>query len=83
MARNRIGAINQALQTLAVAATFRSGLSVAAVVLCDTEPADEADPSRRSNGSELARRVSVPAFTQLGFHATRFQPAVDWLSLCQ
>ncbi len=83
VAGNRIGAINQVLQTLAVAATFRSGLPVAAVVLSDTEPAGEADPSRQSNGGELARRVSVPAFTQLGFHATRFQPAVDWLGLCQ
>jgi dethiobiotin synthetase len=80
--RNRIGAINQTLQTLAVAATFRSGLPVAAVVLCDTEPPDD-DPSRQSNGVELARRVTVPVLVQLGFHATRFKPAVDWLALCR
>ncbi len=42
--RNRIGAINQALQTLAVAATFRRGLAIAAVVLCHTD-ADDGDPS--------------------------------------
>jgi dethiobiotin synthetase len=82
VARNRIGAINQTLQTLAVAATFRQGLSVAGMVLCDVDPPDD-DPSRQSNGSELARRVSGPALTQLGFHATRFQPAVDWLDLCR
>ncbi len=57
-ARNRLGVINQTLLTLACAATFRGGFSVAGVVLCDTEPADD-DPSRQSNGVELARRVSV------------------------
>jgi dethiobiotin synthetase len=82
VARNRIGVINQTLQTLAVAATFRHGLSVAGVVLCDTET-DASDPSRQSNFAELARRVSAGVVTQLGFHATRFQPPVDWLSLCQ
>jgi dethiobiotin synthetase len=81
VARNRIGAINQTLQTLAVAATFRQGLPVAGVVLCDVDPPND-DPSRRSNEAELARRVSVPVLTYVGFHATRFTPPVDWLALC-
>ncbi len=81
VARNRIGVINQALQTLAVAATFRQGLSVAAVVLCDIEPAGDDDPSRQSNRVELARRISAPVLTELGFQQAQFDPVVDWLSL--
>jgi dethiobiotin synthetase len=81
VAGNRLGVINQTLQTLAVAATFRQGLSVAAVVLCDTEPASDADPSRRSNSVELARRAAGPVLAELGYQALRFNPVVDWLSL--
>jgi dethiobiotin synthetase len=80
-ARNRLGVINQTLQTLAVAATFRRGLSVAAVVLCDTEAASDDDPSLASNGPELARRITGPVLAELGFQQAQFEPAVDWLSL--
>ena len=38
VARNRLGTINQVLQTLIVAATFRDGLNVAGVVLNETSP---------------------------------------------
>ena len=80
-ARNRLGVINQTLLTLAVAATFRGGLPVAEVVLCDTEPATADDPSRHSNAAELARRVGVAGLTKLGFQQTQFEPPVDWLRL--
>ncbi|HEX4143789.1 MAG TPA: dethiobiotin synthase [Pirellulales bacterium] len=80
-ARNRLGVINQTLLTLAAAATFRGGLPVAGVVLCDTEPAADDDPSRRSNATELARRVSAPVMTELGFGQQAFEPAVDWWRL--
>jgi len=62
-----------------VAATFRSGLPVAAVVLCDTEPATADDPSLPTNRSELAQRIAGPMFTTLGFGQMNFQPAIDWL----
>jgi dethiobiotin synthetase len=81
VARNRLGVINQTLLTLAAAATFRGGISVAGVVLCDTEPADQQDPSRQSNGAELACRVSGPVLAELGFQQTQFEPAIDWLRL--
>jgi dethiobiotin synthetase len=46
-----------------------------------TEPADQQDPSRQSNGAELACRVSGPVLAELGFQQTQFEPAIDWLRL--
>ena len=54
VARNALGAINQTLQTLIVAATFRDGLPVAGIVLNRTAPAEN-DLSIDSNRDELAR----------------------------
>ena len=53
--RNALGTINQTLQTLVAAATFRDGLEVAGVVLNHpTQPADDA--STATNRGELAAR---------------------------
>ena len=73
VARNRIGVINQALQTLAVAATFRQGLPVAGVVLCDTEPAEcTTRAGHRTRGSwPGACPVRVFAQRRLSAHAFR------------
>ena len=81
VAGNRLGVINQTLQTLAVAATFRRGLSVACVVLCDIMPAATTIRAGIRTPSELARRISGPVLTELGFQQARFEPAIDWLSL--
>lgn len=74
--RNALGAINQALLTLAVATRVYE-LPVAAIVLSDAE-ACPADASRDANAAEIAARCAVPV-TRLPHGATRFEPPVDWL----
>jgi dethiobiotin synthetase len=55
VAANELGVISHTLQTLVTAASV--GLEVAAVVLNDTRPPSEDDPSRASNFEELRRRM--------------------------
>ncbi len=82
VAPNRIGVINQVLQTLIVAATFREGLAVAGVVLNEPAPAAD-DPSVASNRGELARHALAPILGELGFRADTFDPPIDWLALAR
>ncbi len=60
IAANMLGVINQTLQTLIAATTFRDGLQVAGVVLNDISADDSADISRRSNFEELEHRCIPP-----------------------
>jgi dethiobiotin synthetase len=82
VARNAIGVINQTLQTLIAAATFRHGLGITGIVLNRVSSADD-DPSLRSNRQELAARAMPPVLADVAFGAERFEPEVDWLSLCR
>jgi dethiobiotin synthetase len=59
VAPNKLGAINQTLQTLLAAEHF--GLHVLGVILNDVHVAD-GDASRDSNPSEIARLAKVPLF---------------------
>jgi dethiobiotin synthetase len=80
VARNALGAINQTLQTLIVAATFRDGLPVAGIVLNRTAPAEN-DLSIDSNRDELARRAVPPVISEVGPGAAKFDREVDWFAL--
>ena len=79
VAPNRIGVINQTLQTVHAAQSYRSGLRIAGVVLNETnDPATNDDPSRSTNLAEL--RLHSPA-TILGAVAggsERIEPNVNW-----
>lgn len=81
VAKNEIGVINQTLQTLIVAHTFRDGLPVAGIVLNDTGPA--ADPSMSTNGAELRRRCVSPLLAQVTWQAEVFGEDIDWLGLAR
>lgn len=74
--RNALGAINQALLTLAVATRVYE-LPVAAIVLSDVE-ACQSDASRDANTAEIAARCAVPV-TRLRHGANQFEPPIDWL----
>ncbi|MCA9266324.1 MAG: dethiobiotin synthase [Planctomycetales bacterium] len=82
VAANRLGVINETLQTLIAAATFREGLTVAGVILNEVRPAD-ADISRESNLSELIHRCGPPVFGRVAWQATeldgQLQAAIDAL----
>jgi dethiobiotin synthetase len=94
VARNALGAINQTLQTLVTAATFRRGLPIAGIVLNRVAPAtggDDggagdlqiADPSIESNADEIARRCVPPLLADLGYGAQRFDPPIDWFAIAR
>ena len=82
VAPNRIGTINQTLQTLIAAETYGGGLKVAGIVLNDIYPPKHvADPSVLSNRLELELRCVPPVVAQLAHGAERFDQEVDWMSL--
>jgi dethiobiotin synthetase len=82
VARNALGVINQTLQTLVVAATFRDGLPIAGIVLNGaSQEHATADPSVDSNRDELARRAIPPILAQVAWSANEFDRAVDWFRL--
>lgn len=66
VAANRIGVVNQTLQTLLAAATYRGGWPVTGVVLNGVVP-PESDPSTALNRRELELRCSVPIVAELGW----------------
>ena len=78
VAPNTLGVINQTLQTLITASTFRDGIDVAGIVLNDGAKDSRPHPATQSNASELAARCIPPilATVRKGFDRT-----VDWMSL--
>ena len=80
VAPNTLGVINQTLQTLIVASTFRDGLDVAGVVLNHIST-DTGDVSVSSNAAEIAARAVPPLLTEVGWQADRFSTDVDWFGL--
>ena len=78
---NRIGSINQALQTLLAAQAY--DLEVAGIVLSELLPPDAHDPSIQSNPAELARRASAPVLARLPYNAIELDTIVDWPALAR
>jgi len=81
VAPNRIGAINQTLQTLLAAQAY--DLEVAGIILTDVLPRDAPDPSVQSNSAELVRRASAPLLARLGHSAVELDRMVDWPALAR
>jgi dethiobiotin synthetase len=78
VAANALGVINQTLQTLITAATFREGLEIAGVVLNHPRPPSPDDPSVATNRVELERRSGPPILAELAWQAQDFDRAVPW-----
>jgi len=78
---NRIGAINQALQTLIAAATFKEGMRVAGIVLNRPSQAGDDDPSLATNRRELAARSIPPVLAEVVFEGREFDAPIDWLAV--
>lgn len=78
---NRIGAINQTLQTLLAAQAY--DLEVAGVILSDLLPPDASDPSVHSNSGELARRASAPLLARLPHNAMELDMIKEWPALAR
>jgi len=69
VAPNTLGVINQTLQTLITASTFRGGLPVAGIVLNDVRQQTN-DVSVSSNRQELEERCSSPILAHVQWNAT-------------
>ena len=79
VAPNRLGVVNQTLQTLITAAAFRDGLPVAGVILNEIGPPEQSDPSRETNFAELAARSVPPLLTHVCWQARELPQPWDWL----
>lgn len=80
VARNALGTINQTLQTLIAAATWRDGLEVAGIVLNHSVPPGT-DLSIATNRQELAARCVPPVLAEVAHGAVAFDTEVDWPAL--
>jgi dethiobiotin synthetase len=78
--KNSLGMINQTLQTLIAAATYREGIDVAGIVINRTTD-DKSDRSVETNAQELAARAVPPILAEVRFGATEFDREVDWAAL--
>ena len=78
VAPNKIGVINQVLQTLMAASFYSAELRVAGIVLNDVHPPDAQDPRATSNRREIERHSGVPVLAHLAHGATDFDHPVDW-----
>lgn len=82
VAPNGLGVINQTLQTLITASTFRDGLDVAGIVLNDLQPQDPGtDPSVETNYEQLASHCVPPVSAHVRWQAVEIKPSVDWMRL--
>ncbi|EAQ82236.1 dethiobiotin synthase [Blastopirellula marina] len=82
VAANRLGVINETLQTLITASVFRGGMEIAGVILNDLNSATE-DVSRDSNYAELKQRCTPPLLAHVPYAAAELSSAIDWLELAQ
>ena len=82
VAPNVLGVINQTLQTLITAATFRDGLDVAGVVLNDIRSGVD-DVSVATNLQELQARCVPPVLAHVGWRAEAFDEPIDWFALAE
>lgn len=76
VADNKLGAINQTLQTIFVARHYRGGVPVAGVVLNEAAANSgerAADPSRASNAAEIARHADLPILATLDYGGERLR----------
>jgi dethiobiotin synthetase len=80
VARNQIGVINQTLQTMIVAMTFRDGLDIAGIVLNRTTPPDD-DPSLDNNREQLEMRSVPPVLAEVPYGKSDFPLPVDWAAI--
>ena len=79
---NQLGAVNQALQTLVTATTFREGLLVAGMIL-NQRADDGADQSSLSNRRLIQQHAIPPLLAEVEFQGT-LPSSIDWMALaCQ
>lgn len=77
---NVLGCINQTMQTLITASTFREGLDIAGIVINEVRTSD-GDASVDTNVEEIAKRSMVPVLGCVKYRGTELSEKVDWFDL--
>lgn len=79
---NRLGAINDTLQTLTTARSLAPGLPIAGFVLNQTRPRAD-DASLATNGRELVARAGVPLLATIEAGQTFWPGETDFLGMAE
>ena len=82
VAANRLGVINETLQTLITAVVYQESMEIAGVVLNDVAP-DLSDESRTTNRAELIDRCGPPLLDHVANGANAFSSEIDWWGLAR
>jgi len=82
VAPNTLGVINQTIQTLIAAATFRDRLDIAGIVLNDVQ-VDPSDVSISSNRGQLELHCVPPVVAHVSHGATGLDDGVNWFQLAK
>ncbi len=77
---NILGCINQTMQTLITAATFREGLEIAGIVLNDVRTC-EGDESVSTNAEEITKRSMIPIIGTVEYQGQDMGAEVDWFEI--
>jgi dethiobiotin synthetase len=83
VAANRIGVINQTLQTLITAATFRDGLNTAGIILNDVQKPTSTDPSSTSNRDQIELHCVPPLLSHVNYNDDRIDADIDWMAIAK
>ena len=74
---NQLGVINQTLQTLIAAVTFRDGIHVAGIILNHCRSPELTDISRETNRQAISRHAVPPVLAEVSWQGS-FDVPVDW-----
>lgn len=83
VAPNRVGVINQTLQTLMAAAVVCEKVPIAGIVLTDVFAASHPDPSMIGNRVELEIRCAPPVIAHLAHGERSFARDLSWWNFAQ
>ena len=77
---NQLGVINQTLQTLITAVTFRDGIHVAGIIVNHCRSPESTDLSRETNRQAISRHAVPPVLAEVAWQGS-FDEAVDWFAV--
>ena len=77
---NQLGVINQTLQTLIAAVTFRDGIPVAGIILNNCQSSEITDTSRETNRQAISRHAVPPVLAEVSWQGC-FDVTVDWWAI--
>lgn len=77
---NVLGCINQTMQTLITAATFRDGLEVGGIIINNLRT-EEGDESVKTNPEEIAKRSLIPIIGTVNYRGKEIEGDCDFFEI--